>query len=153
MQASFRGAEADPPASQRAIDQLRVEFDQKSKALLLDYRMRVEEAETAKSRADDELSQQIEKSQDAISQLDSELVSLRDLIEEERTATLREFKFLSNELAAHRRNARRLRTQVNEVTSSTSWKIARALTAALHPLRSVSKLRDRFGSSKKKRAR
>lgn len=153
VQASYRGDEADSPASQREIDQIRVEFDEKSKALLSDYRLRAEEAEAAKTKAEDELTLRVAESQVEISRRDRELASLRALIEEERTAAFREFEFLSNELAAHRRNARRLRAQVNDVTSSTSWKIARALTAARHPVNSVKKLVNRYGANKKGRSR
>jgi len=153
VQASYRGDEVDSPASQREIDEIRVEFDEKSKALLADYRLQAEEAEAAKTNVEEKLNFRLAESQLEISQRDSELASLRALIEEERTAALREFEYLSNELAAHRRNARRLRSQVNEVTSSTSWKVARVLTAAGHPVSSMQKLISRFGPNRKKQSR
>jgi 2-polyprenyl-3-methyl-5-hydroxy-6-metoxy-1,4-benzoquinol methylase len=138
LSVSYRASAAETEVSQAMIDQIRKEFDLASKQLVVDLQERTASAEKA-----------AEEFRSLNSLHETELDSLRTLIERERALALHEFESLTAELAARQRNARQLRRQVNEVTSSRSWKVARILSAAAHPASSIRKLRQRRSRGKK----
>lgn len=153
VEVTLRG-ESHAAPSQAIVDSIRTEFDEKSKLGLLDLRKRLELAHLDKGAVEDrvkELEAELDRTKAVNAKSGLQFASLAALIEEERSTSFRELESLSKDLAAHRRNASRLRAQVNEVTGSASWRIARALILASHPVSSGKKIISRLKPSQRKK--